>query len=300
MTYLITGATGFLGKRLLEILLRDGHVVHYLGRKRDSSIDSRVGFHLWETVDSPPSLESVPRVNAVIHLAGEPIAQRWNNETKRRIRSSRVTGTRRLVEALGRLRHRPDVLVSSSAIGYYGHRGDEVLSESSGPGRGFLAELCSEWEKEADGAKELGVRLVKVRIGVVLGPSGGALQKMLPSFEHALGGTLGDGRQWMSWIDRDDLLRMFVWAAETGEVEGVLNGTAPFPVTNAEFTRALATAVRRPALFRVPKFALRVALGEMADFLFDSTRAIPEAAERQGFRFECREVQQALRVLERK
>jgi len=300
MTFLITGATGFIGKRLVEILLGNGQVVHYLGRKRDSSIDSRVGFHLWETAGTPPYLESVPRVNAVVHLAGEPIAQRWNDETKRRIWASRVVGTQRLVDALRRLQHRPDVLVSASAIGYYGNRGDELRTESSGPGRGFLAELCSEWEKEADRARELDMRVVKVRIGVVLGPGGGALQKMLPTFEHGLGGTLGDGRQWMSWIDRDDLLRMLIWAAETREVEGALNGTAPHPVTNAEFTKALASAVRRPALFRVPKFALRVAFGEMADFLFDSTRDIPEAVQRQGFRFERPDLQQALRFLERK
>jgi uncharacterized protein len=294
MTYLITGATGFLGRGLVDMLLAGGCIVHYLGRKRDASMDSRVGFHLWEHLNSTPSLESVPRVDAVIHLAGEPIAQRWTSEKKKSIRDSRVVGTQRLVEALGRLRHKPKALVSASAIGFYGDRSDEILTEKSAPGNGFLAELCREWEREAGRASELGMRVVQVRIGVVLGHDGGALKQMLPVFRTGLGGQFGDGRQWVSWIERDDLLRMFRWAAETGDVEGVLNGTAPNPVTNADFTKALARVVNRPAFFRVPKSALRIALGEMADFLYDSIRAVPEAAEQHGFQFACRDLDRAL------
>ena len=294
MTYLITGATGFLGRRLVEMLLADGCIVHYLGRKRDVSMDSRIGFHLWEDLHVTPSLESVPRVDAVIHLAGEPIAQRWNSERKRAIRDSRVVGTQRLVEALGRLRHKPKVLVSASAIGFYGDRGEERLTENSGPGKGFLAELCSEWERESGRATELGMRVVQVRIGVVLGRDGGALKRMLHIFRSGLGGQFGNGRQWVSWIERDDLLRMFRWAAETGDVEGVLNGTAPSPVTNAELTKALARVVHRPAFFRVPKFALRIALGEMAEFLCESIRAVPEAAEKHGFQFSFGDLPRAL------
>jgi uncharacterized protein len=276
------------------MLLADGCIVHYLGRKRDASMDSRVGFHLWEDLHSTPSLESVPRVDAVIHLAGAPIAQRWNSETKKLIRDSRVVGTQRLVEALERLRHKPNVLVSASAIGFYGNRGDEILTENDGPGRGFLAELCSEWELEAGRASEFGMRVVQVRVGVVLGQDGGALKQMLPVFRSGLGGQFGDGRQWVSWIERDDLLRMFRWAAETGDVQGVLNGTAPNPVTNAQFTKALARVVHRPALFRAPKLALRIALGEMADFLYESIRAVPEAAEQHGFQFACGDLSRAL------
>ena len=276
------------------MLLADGCIVHYLGRKRDASMDSRVGFHLWEDLYSIPSLESVPRVDAVIHLAGEPIAQRWNSERKRAIRDSRVVGTQRLVEALGRLRHKPKVLVSASATGFYGDRGDEILTENSGPGKGFLAELCSEWERESARATELGMRVVQVRIGVVLGREGGALKQMLPIFRSGLGGQFGNGRQWVSWIEREDLLRMFRWAAETGDVEGVLNGTAPNPVANAEFTKALARVVHRPAFFRVPKFALRIALGEMADFLGESIRAVPRAPEKHGFQFSFGDLPRAL------
>ena len=277
------------------MLLANGYIVDCLGRKRDVSLDPRVGFHLWSDLNDPPSLESVPRVEAVIHLAGEPIAQRWNNEKKRIIRESRILGTRRLVESLGRLRQKPSVLVSASAIGYYGNRGDALLTEQSAPGSGFLAELCTEWEAEAARASELGIRVVQVRIGVVLSPGGGALAQMLPLFRGGLGGRFGDGRQWMSWIDRDDLVRMLRWAAETGDVAGVLNGTAPHPVTNAEFTKTLARAVRRPAVFKVPKLALRIALGEMAESLFDSLRVIPEAAQSHGFGFACSDISDALK-----
>ena len=299
MTYLITGATGFIGRSLVDMLLADGQVLHYLGRRRDPSMDSRVAFHLWETPGVLPPLETVPHFDALIHLAGEPIAQRWTESAKNSIRVSRVIGTGRLVESLGRLRQRPQVLVSASAIGYYGNRGDEILTETSGPGTGFLADVCSEWERAADRAEEYGLRVVKIRTGIVLGENGGALRQMLPAFRYGLGGRFGNGRQWMSWIHRDDLLRMIRWAAETAGIHGVLNGTAPTPVENAEFTKELACVLRRPAVWRVPQFVLRAALGEMAGFLFDSTRALPAAAERQGFSFEYRTLSHALAFLSR-
>ena len=217
-------------------------------------------------------------------MAGEPIAQRWTDEVKNKIRASRIAGTRNLVDAIGLMRHKPKVLVSSSAIGYYGDRGNEVLAEQSQPGHGFLCDVCVGWEQEADCAKGLGLRVAKIRTGIVLGP-GGALKQMLPPFEFGIGGRLGDGKQWMSWIHRDDLLRMFRFAADNDTVEGALNGTAPEPVTNKEFTRALAQAIHRPALIPIPRFGLRLVLGEMAEFLFESTRAIPTAAEQQGFSF---------------
>jgi len=298
MTYLITGATGFLGRRLVEMLLADGHSVNYLARKYDRSMNSRAAFHCWENPETTlPPLSSVPRCDAVMHLAGEPIAQRWSDEVKQRIRASRLTGTRNLVEAIGLWKHKPNALVSSSAIGYYGNRGDEVLTEASEPGKGFLAELCLGWEAEADRARKLGLRVVKIRTGVVLGPDGGALKQMLPPFQFGIGGKFGDGKQWMSWIHREDLLRMFRFAADTEGVEGALNGTAPQPVTNAEFTRVLAKAVHRPALIPIPKFGLRLVLGEMAEFLFDSARAMPEAAIRQGFSFTYNQLQDALKPL---
>jgi len=298
MTYLLTGATGFLGRPLAGRLLAEGHGVSYLGRKRSASFDSRAAFFLWENPEkSLPPLETVPRTDAIVHLAGEPVAQRWTEEVKRRIRSSRVEGTRNLVAAIGKLKHKPKVLVSASAVGYYGNRGDDVLTEASGPGSGFLADVCVEWEREADGAREFGLRVVHIRIGIVLGPDGGALAKMLPPVQFGLGGRLGDGRQWMPWIHRADLVRMFEFAAETETVAGAWNGTAPEPVTNAAFMKTLGRVMGRPALFPAPKFLVREAFGEMAEVLFNSVRAVPAAPEKGGFSFEYRELEPALRAV---
>jgi hypothetical protein len=294
VTYLITGATGFLGRRLVELLLSAGHDVQYLGRRRDPSMDRRAAFHHWtDPLNTFPPVDSVPRLHAVIHLAAEPIAQRWTGTVKHNIRESRTAVTRNLVDALGRLRHKPGVLVSSSAIGYYGDRGDEVLTEESAPGHDFLAEVCTAWEREAGRAQEMEIRVVKVRTGIVLGP-GGALQQMLPVFRLGLGGRLGTGKQWMSWIHRDDLLNMMIWASENTAVEGPLNGTAPHPVMNEEFTKVLARTMRRPAVIPVPKFAVRLFLGELADFLFHSARAVPSVAEQFGFRYQFDYLTQAL------
>jgi uncharacterized protein (TIGR01777 family) len=298
MTVLITGATGFLGRRLVSMLLSEGHSVVYLARKRSASLDTRAAFHLWtHRAQMIQELESVPDCDAVIHLVGEPIAQRWTSEAKARIRDSRIVATHDLVDAIERLPHRPSAFISASAIGYYGNRGDEILTEESAPGQGFLAELCTLWEEEADRIREFGLRVVKVRIGVVLEKDGGALQKMLPLFRMGVGGKLGNGKQWMSWIHREDLLRMIVWAAATPSVAGVLNGTAPAPVTNAQFTRELARVLRRPALIPTPEFVLRLAYGEMADVLFDSARVIPGAAQKLGFQFAFNDLPSALRAI---
>jgi uncharacterized protein len=301
MTYLLTGATGFIGQRLAALLLAGGHNVCYLGRKRSPNFDSRAAFFLWEKPEKTlPPLETVPRMDAVIHLAGEPVMQRWTAEAKERIRSSRVAGTRNLVAAIGKLKHKPKVLVSASAVGYYGNRGDDLLTEASGPGSGFLADVCVEWEREADLAKVVGLRVVHLRIGIVLGPGGGALGKMLKPFQFGLGGTLGNGLQWMPWIHRDDLARMFQFAAETETVSGAWNGTAPEPVTNAVFTKTMAGVLGRPALLPAPKFAIRLAFGEMGDVLFDSIRAVPAAPQKAGFSFEYSQLALALRAVLRK
>jgi uncharacterized protein (TIGR01777 family) len=301
MTYLLTGATGFVGRRLAALLLAGGHSVSYLGRKRSPGFDSRAAFFLWENPEQTlPPLETVPRTDAVIHLAGEPVIQRWTVEAKRRIRSSRVAGTRNLVAAIGKLKHKPKVLVSASAVGYYGNRGGDLLTEASGPGSGFLADVCVEWEREADLAGILGLRVVHARIGIVLGPGGGALGQMLKPFQFGLGGRLGNGRQWMPWIHRDDLARMFQFAVENETVSGAWNGTAPEPVKNAVFTETLARALGRPAMLPVPKFAIRLAFGEMGNVLFDSIRAVPAAPEKAGFSFEYRELEPALRAVLRK
>lgn len=294
MTYLVTGATGFIGRKLVEQLLSRGDAVYYLARKRDAKMPSQASFHPWDT-SQKPDLNALSRIDVVFHLAGEPIAQRWSDDVKKRIYDSRVDGTRRLVAAIRELRHKPYVLISSSAVGYYGDRGDLLLTEAAPPAHDFLAEVCRDWEREASHARELGLRVVPIRTATVLGRGGGALKEMLPPFRIGLGGKFGSGKQWMSWIHIDDLVRLFLFAADNSAVTAVLNGSAPNPVTNAEFTKALGRAIHRPTIMPMPKFALRLALGEMATFLFTSLRVVPEAAQRTGFEFEYPTLDEALR-----
>jgi hypothetical protein len=258
-------------------------------------MDSRAAFQPWTNPElTLAPLDSVPRCDAIINLAGEPISQRWTTEVKKKIEESRALATRNLIAGIARLSHKPRVLVSASAVGYYGNRGNEMLTEDAPAGSGFLAELCRSWEREAARASELGLRVVRIRSGMVLAKSGGALAHMLPPFRLGVGGPFGNVKQWVSWIHRDDLVRMFRWAAENEEVSGAVNGTAPEPVTNRAFTRTLAAALHRPALIPVPKAALKILLGEMSDFLFDSIRAIPAASERQGFSFSHRRLDTAI------
>jgi uncharacterized protein (TIGR01777 family) len=285
MKCIISGGTGFIGRRIVDLLLRDGHEVGVWSRKPGAEKRSAVAAFLWDPLDGEPTPESVNNADAVIHLAGEPVAQRWNAQVKERIRDSRVLGTRRLVAVIGRVRYKPRVLVCASAIGIYGDRGDEVLTESSLPGSGFLVDVCRGWEEEADRAAQFGLRVVKLRIGIVLGSDGGALAQMLPAFRAFAGGRLGSGKQWMPWIHADDAARLFVHAAES-DIAGVWNAAAPNPVTNAEFTRELARAVHRPAIFPVPPLALKVAFGELGKHMLDSARVIPEAAAKAGYRFD--------------
>jgi hypothetical protein len=232
----------------------------------------------------------------MVNLAGASIAEgRWNAERKKLLRTSRVDQTRALVNALSKMAARPRVLVSASAIGYYGDRGEELLNEDSPPGKGFLSEIAKDWEAEAEKASVLGVRVVRARFGVILAKNGGALPKMLGPFRLGAGGKLGSGQQWMSWITLADTVAILRFALENGEVRGPVNVVSPQPVRNVEFTAALAKAVHRPALFPAPAFALRLALGEMADaLLLSSQRVAPQQLQRLGFGFANEDLGSAL------
>lgn len=290
MKCIISGGTGFIGRRIVKRLEADGHDVFVWSRHASNEI------LLWNPLESEPRQESVDGMDAVVHLAGEPVAQRWNPAVKRRIADSRVLGTRRLVDAIARVAAKPKVLVSASAIGYYGERGDEILTETSGPGRGFLADTCRGWEAEADRAMQFGVRVVKLRIGFVLGKDGGALAQMVPAFKAMVGGKLGSGRQWMPWVHVDDVAELFRHAVET-EISGVWNATSPNPARNGDFTRELGNTLHRPAIFPIPGLALRIAFGELGQRMLDSARVIPEAALNAGYRFRFPELGPALRDL---
>ena len=276
MEFAVTGATGFLGTRLRAFLETQGHTIRALPRDGGS----------------------VDGADAVIHLAGEPVAQRWTAAAKRRIRDSRVLGTERLLARIAEASRRPGVLVCASAIGYYGDRGEVELTECSPPGSGFLPETCVEWEQAASKASDLGLRVVSARIGLVLAANGGALQKMLPPFRLGLGGPIGDGRQWMSWIHATDLVRLLVFCATHDSVSGPVNAVAPQSQRNAAFTRMLAGALHRPAVIPVPKFALHVLYGEMAQIVYGSSRVLPKAAEAAGFSFEYPSLGPALEALQ--
>lgn len=293
MTFLITGATGFIGGRLVRQLLADGHAVHYLARKRSEKFDPSVVFHEWDIHNEAP-LGDVPRVDAVIHLTGEPVAQRWTDDTKRRIRESRVRSTRNLVAAFGKLSARPEVMVSASAIGFYGDRGEETLTEQSAAGKDFLSTVCVEWEREAQKARQLGLRVVPVRFATVLGRESGAFPLMARPARFGLGAKFGDGKQWMSWIHVQDLVKLLIFAATNKSVADVLNGASPEPVRNGEFTKALGAALHKPAVFSVPRFALRLGLGEMSEMLLGSQRVLPEAALAAGFTYQFGRLSQAL------
>ena len=294
MRITVTGGTGFIGRRLVRHLQADDDTVHLLVRRGRTGLNQNVEWSVWEAMDTEPPVASLAGADAVVHLAGEPIAQRWTPAAKQRILGSRVEGTRRLVRALEALPRRPELLLSVSAVGFYGSRGGEELSESSSPGTGFLPDVCREWEEAARTAESLGVRVVSLRIGVVLGIEGGILAKLAPVFRLGAGGRLGSGNQWMSWIHVDDLSRLIRFALVSPHLRGPVNATAPSPVTNREFTETLASVLRRPALLPVPAFALRALFGEMAEVMLGSQRVQPRAAEAAGFRFDYPALRPAL------
>ncbi|MGZ5971732.1 MAG: TIGR01777 family oxidoreductase, partial [Polyangiales bacterium] len=285
-----TGATGALGRRLLS-KLADPRVL----ARSPEKVKNATAFR-WSS-ESPVPDQALEGASAIVNLAGEPVAEgRWTEEKKARIKSSRIDGTRRLVEAIARAEKRPQVLVSASAVGYYGSRGDEVLDERSTRGEGFLAEVCEAWEDEAKQAEKLGVRVVLLRIGVVLMRGDGFLGKLVPLFKTGLGGKLGDGAQWIPWIHADDIVGLVLHAIAHVDVRGPMNATAPTPATNAEITKALAGALHRPAFFPTPKLAVKVAFGELATVVLASQRVLPRVAEATGYTFRHTSLEDAIRA----
>ena len=295
MNITVTGASGFLGKPLIERLRGEGHDCHWmLGWHPVAGVQ----FSAWDSLAaSEPPAESLAAADAVIHLAGEPVGQRWTAEAKRRIRESRVEGTRTLVRALAAQARRPAVLISGSAIGIYGDRGEEVLTESSALGHNFLAEVCAASEQESGAGARARNAGSYAGTGIVLGKGGGAVEKMLPPFRAGLGGPLGSGKQWMSWIHLEDLIGLIVLTLQDGQVSGALNGTAPQPVTNATFTSVLARTLHRPAILPAPRFGLKLLFGEMADMLLASQRVLPKAALNAGYRFQFQDLGAALEAV---
>jgi len=293
MRALVTGATGFIGRRLLREL--DRPVVLSRRPEEARKVLGAAEVHKWNPEQGPPGEEAFGGVEAIFHLAGDSVASgRWTAAKKARIRGSRIVGTANLIEGLRPLRQRPRVLVSASAVGYYGTRRDEVLEETARPGKDFLAEVCAAWEEAAGRARELGVRVVTARTGVVLGAGGGALARMLLPFKLGLGGRLGDGRHWMPWVHLDDVAGLLLHAAQSG-IDGPMNVVAPEPVTNREFTQTLARVLRRPAIFPVPRLALTLLFGELSTLLLASQRVVPRVAERTGYHFHYTSLEEALR-----
>jgi uncharacterized protein (TIGR01777 family) len=290
----VSGASGLVGSAFTCFMGAGGHQVDRLVRRPPRA--GRREIH-WDPAGGKIDRERLEGLDGLVHLAGENIASgRWSERKKRAIRDSRVDGTRHLCETLAKLSQPPRVLICASAIGYYGDRGEEELTESSPPGSGFLADVCREWESATEPASGAGIRVVNLRIGVVLSGRGGALKRMLAPFRLGLGGRLGNGRQFVSWISLDDLIGAIRFALVREDLRGPVNATAPEPVTNAELTRRLAAVLRRPAVFPAPAFALRLLLGEMGEaLLLGSSRILPRRLEEAGFEFVHRDLESALR-----
>jgi uncharacterized protein (TIGR01777 family) len=301
MKILVTGSSGLVGSALGQTLARAGHTVCRLVRPQSAPGEgANEGFAVaWNPATGELGGAGVG-ADTVVNLAGASIADgRWSTQRKEQLLASRIDTTRALVNALARMNARPSVLVSASAMGIYGHRGDETLTEESKPGTDFLAALAQEWEAEALKAEALGIRVVLARFGIILAREGGALPKMMLPFKFGFGGKLGSGQQWMSWVALEDVVGVLRFAIENNSARGPINIVSPQPLQNAEFTKMLAKAMHRPALFPAPAFALRFVLGEMADaLLLSSQRVQPRAIEKLGYRFQYADLNSALaRVL---
>lgn len=292
MKILVTGSHGFIGSALLPALMAEGHRVVRLVHGAIRGADE-IG---WNPVANRIDAAALEDFDAVVHLAGENIAGRWTTAKKARIRESRVAGTRLLCETLAKLQRPPRVLVAASAIGFYGDRGDEMLTEESTVGNGFLPEVTRDWEAAAQPARARDIRVVHLRLGMILGAGGGALAKMLPPFRLGLGGRIGSGRQWCSWISIGDVVRAIQFALANESLSGPVNVVSPNPVSNDEFTRVLGRVLWRPTIFPLPAFVARLALGQMADeVLLASTRVEPARLRAAGFEFKQSELEMALR-----
>jgi hypothetical protein len=293
----LTGATGLIGSRIVAALRARGDTVTVLSRDpgRARSTLGDVEAHAWQSLDEPAPAAALAGRDGVVHLAGENIAQRWNDDARRAIQQSREVGTRNLVAGLRSAEPRPRVLVSASAVGYYGPRGDERLTEDAPPGDDFLAHVCVAWEREAQAARELGLRVVNLRNGVVLDSGGGALAKMLPFFRLGIGGPVAGGNQYLSWIHADDVAGLYLAALDDDAWDGAFNAAAPEPATNRDFSRALGRALRRPAFAPVPGLAVRVLYGDMAEIVTEGQRAVPARALERGYAFRHTDLEAALR-----
>jgi len=287
----LTGASGFLGRAIIRAAHPRGHDVIAYSRRHDRQIGGAVEMRAF-SFDAPPDFRGC---DAVVHLAGEPILGWWTRAKRRAIATSRVLGTRRVAEGIASAPELPEVLVCASAAGFYADAGEAEIDETSPGGRGFIAETCAAWEREAEAANA--PRVVRLRIPPVLGSSGGMLRALVPLFRSGLGAVIGSGRQWMPWIHVEDFARLVLFAIEDMEVRGAVNACAPWPVRNEEFTRLLAELLRRPAWFRVPAWALRIALRGLSDELLASRRIVPVAATERGFGYRFPELAAALQDL---
>jgi uncharacterized protein (TIGR01777 family) len=286
----LTGASGFVGRHVIQAAVRRGHEVVAFTRDPRRTVHDAIEMRAFSTTEIP----NIEGCEAIVHLAGENVAGLWTAAKKRRIRESRVDGTRRIAEAIRDARHRPEVLVCASAIGFYGDGGDDEVSESSPAGEGFLAEVCQAWEAEAESV-EADCRVARLRFGLILGAKGGALAAMAPLFRLGLGGKLGSGRQWWSWIHVEDAASLLLFAAENLDARGAINAVAPWPRQNADFTRVLARTLHRPAFARVPAWLLKMTLRGFAAELLESRRVLPRAASELDFPFHFPELEPALR-----
>lgn len=299
MKIVLAGATGFIGSSLRDTLLERGEELVILTRKtKFPPASARLRYVHWEPSNTARLIPEMDGSNAVMNLAGEGIAERrWTKAQKEKIAESRIHATQTISRSIENARVKPAVLINASAVGYYGSRGSELITEASSAGRGFLPDVCQAWEEEAKRAEGSGVRVVRLRIGIVLGKGGGALRKILPPFKMFAGGWLGTGHQWMSWIAKEDLIRLVIHCLDRPEVKGAVNAVSPEPVTNKVFSLVLAQVLKRPCLVPVPAFALKLLLGEMSDMLLAGQRVLPQKAQASGFQFLYPDIRHALETI---